>query len=568
LNLKRLCLFIYACCVFNTIVVAQKRNPLSEKEQHTFDYAFVNGNKEKILNNYDKALEYFIACYKMDPQDAALNYVMADCFFQQKKMIDAEHFCEAAIKLDSKNFWYQELLVDIYMGQKKNKEAAKVLANIGQEKKDAEYLFKAAYLYSIVGDYKKALALLNDVEKKIGLNEEIAVRREQLYLAQNKLPKAIQEIQNLIRTFPNDVKYQGMLADLYWANGKAEDAATIYLDILKKSPQNGFAAFALSDYYKLKHDLENWYHYLKLGMASPDVESRTKVTVLSSFMEGTEFSDQSLRLFELASLFSSANPSDPLSYLVLGDIYSQQRKFDSARLEYRKALAIEPSSFIAWRQTVFNSAQLTNNDSLLRDCEDAISYFPSEPAFYAYGASAAMQLKNYSKAIELAKNGLAITTPDQEELLFQFAATLGDAYHYSNNYTASDSIYEGLIRNDSSNAFALNNYAYHLCLRKTKLETAERLSRKSLALSPDNASYLDTYGWILFTMGNYTRAKEYIEKSLIAEPKNAEVLEHLGDVLYKLNDKQGALKQWNKAKELGADGPQLLKKITNGTWYE
>lgn len=561
-------LFVFSLCLLSIPAFAQKGKPLSEENQRKFDFAFVSGNKEKILNNHDKALEYFSDCYKIDPKNAALNFVMADVFFQQKKYATAEHFGTEAVVLDKTNSWYKELLVDIYIAQKKNKEAAKLLADIGRDKKDADYLFKAAYLYSITGEYSTALSILTEIEKYIGLNEEVVMRKEQIYLAQNKLPKAIKEVERLIESDPKNLKYQGMMADLLWANGKGEEAAVIYQNILKESPTNGFAAFALADYYKLKQDYTKWYDYLKLGMASTDVESKAKITVLSSFIGGTEFQDQSQRLTELAIIFAAANPGDPMPYLVLGDLFGQQQKYDSARIEYKKALAIEPATFIAWQQTVFCSTQLLNNDTLLHDCEEAISYFPAEPAFYVYGAIAASQLKKHDKAVELANKGLEVTTPDQEDIILQLNATLGDAYHYTKNYAASDSIFEALLKKDSSNAYAMNNYAYFLSLRKTNLEKAERMSRKSIELDPENASYLDTYGWILFTMGDYKKAKEYIEKSLAASPNNAEVVDHLGDVLYKLNDKQGALTQWKKAKVLGATTPVLEKKINTGTWYE
>lgn len=561
-------LIVFALYVLSLNAFAQKGKPLTELEQQKFDFAFVSGNKEKILNNYDKALEYFAECYKVAPNNAALNFVLAEVYFQQKRFDAAEQYATAAVTLDKTNGWYKELLVDIYVSKKKNKEAAKLLAELGREKKDADYLLKSAYLYSIIGDYSSALRILNEVEKNIGLNEDVVIRKEQIYLAQNKLPKAIKEVERLIQSDPTNLRYRGMMADLLWANGKGEEAATIYHQILKENPKNGFAAFALADYYKLKQDQTQWYEHLKLGMASNDVDAKTKIAVLSSFVTGTEFENQQQRFEELARIFAEANPGDPMPYLVMGDVYVQQSKFDSARAEYRKALAIEPNTYMAWYQTVYCSANLLNNDTLLRDCEEAISYFPSEPTFYAYGSVALMQLKQYPKAIEMATKGLEYITPEREEIILQLNATLGDAYHYVKNYAASDSIFEALIKQDSSNAYAMNNYAYFLSLRKANLEKAERMSRKSMELDPHNASYLDTYGWILFTMGNYSGAKEYIEKSLALSPQNAEVVDHLGDVLYKLNDKQGALIQWKKAKELGSESPLLNKKINAGTWYE
>lgn len=568
MTLKYARLIVFALYVLSLNAFAQKGKPLTELEQQKFDFAFVSGNKEKILNNYDKALEYFAECYKVAPNNAALNFVLAEVYFEQKRFDAAEQYATAAVTLDKTNSWYKELLVDIYVSKKKNREAAKLLAELGREKKDADYLLKSAYLYSIIADYSSALRILNEVEKNIGLNEEVVLRKEQIYLAQNKLPKAIKEVERLIQSDPSNLRYRGMMADLLWANGKGEEAAIIYQQILKENPKNGFAAFALADYYKLKQDLTQWYEYLKIGMASNDVDTKTKVSVLSSFVSGEEFENQQQRFEELARIFAEANPGDPMPYLVMGDVYVQQSKFDSARAEYRKALAIEPATYMAWYQTVYCSANLLNNDTLLRDCEEAISYFPSEPTFYAYGSVALMQLKQYPKAIEMATKGLEYITPEREDIILQLNATLGDAYHYVKNYAASDSIFEALLKQDSTNAYAMNNYAYFLSLRKTNLEKAERMSRKSIELDPHNASYLDTYGWILFTMGNYPGAKEYIEKSLVLSPQNAEVVDHLGDVLYKLNDKHGALIQWKKAKELGSENPILLKKINAGTWYE
>jgi tetratricopeptide (TPR) repeat protein len=561
-------IFLLLTCLLSITAFAQKGKPLSDKDRQAFDFAYMNGNKEKILENYTEAIKYFEACYKLDPDNAALNFIMGDTYFQKKQLEAAELYAEAAVKLDNSNTWYKELLVDIYVARRKNKEAAELMAEIGNEKKEADYLFKAAYLYSMIKEYKTALKLLDRVEKNMGISEDVVIRKEQIYLAQNKLDKAIKEVQKLIKAYPDNLKYRGMLADLYWANGKAEDAARIYADILKQSPDNGFAAFALADYYKLLQDNEKWYEYLKRGMASTDVDTKAKVSVLSSFMEGTEFPDQQKKLFELSNIFAAANPGDPMPYLVLGDVYAHQQKYDSARVEYRKALAIEPSTYIAWQQLVFCTSQLFNNELLLADCEDAITYFPNEPAFYAYGAIAATQLKNYTKTIELASKGLEITTPDQEDIIAQLNATLADAYHYTKNYKASDSIYEATLTKDPDNAYALNNYAYFLSLRKTRLEKAEQMSKRSIELDSENASYLDTYGWILFTMGDYTKSKEYIEKSLEAAPNNAEVLDHLGDVLFKLGDKQGALKQWKKAQDLGADNPVLQKKISKETLYE
>ena len=93
------------------------------------------------------------------------------------------------------------------------------------------------------------------------------------------------------------------------------------------------------------------------------------------------------------------------------------------------------------------------------------------------------------------------------------------------------------------------------------LSKAKELSEKSLSLEPDNSSYLDTYGWILFKLGDLDGALKYVKMSLEKSPNSSEVLEHLGDILYSKGEKKEALTYWKKAQEQGNDDKKLADKI-------
>jgi len=109
----------------------------------------------------------------------------------------------------------------------------------------------------------------------------------------------------------------------------------------------------------------------------------------------------------------------------------------------------------------------------------------------------------------------------------------------------------------------LNNYSYYLSLERKNLDKAEQMSGITIKAEPTNPTYLDTYGWILFEQGAYTMAKIYIEKAIEygKDETSAEVLEHYGDVLAVTGEKEKAVEQWKKAKELGSDSKTLNKKI-------
>ena len=187
--------------------------------------------------------------------------------------------------------------------------------------------------------------------------------------------------------------------------------------------------------------------------------------------------------------------------------------------------------------------------------------FPSQPAFYLYNGIAAIQLKNYEKAIESLNSGKSLII-DNRPLQAQFQANLGEAYNATKEYDLSDKSYESAIAMDPDNAGNLNNYAYYLSLRSDKLDRAAELSQRSNDLAPNQPSYLDTYAWILYKQARFEEAKKWQQKAIDSGgSKNDVILEHFGDILFKLGDKPGAVEYWNKAKSFGPGSDKLEQKI-------
>jgi tetratricopeptide (TPR) repeat protein len=98
------------------------------------------------------------------------------------------------------------------------------------------------------------------------------------------------------------------------------------------------------------------------------------------------------------------------------------------------------------------------------------------------------------------------------------------------------------------------------------------MAKKANELQPNNASFEDTYAWVLFKMGNYEQALIWIELALThSETQTATLMEHYGDILYFLTRKEAAvqaIEKWKAAKALGAGSEQLSEKIKEGKWIE
>jgi tetratricopeptide (TPR) repeat protein len=216
---------------------------------------------------------------------------------------------------------------------------------------------------------------------------------------------------------------------------------------------------------------------------------------------------------------------------------------------------------------MYLESELSSFDSLEIHSSESIELFPNQSTPYYFNGVANIQLKKYDKAIQSLSDGIEFVN-NNNPLLLQFYSNLGEAYNYVKNYEKSDKAFDNALKVDPDNTYILNNYAYYLSLRKITLEKAEKYSRRSNELAPNNRSYIDTYGWILYQLGKYKDAEEWLGRAVKMGAKNAVILEHYGDVLYRLDKKDDALMYWKEAKSVGKASEWLDKKITDKKLYE
>lgn len=532
---------------------------IPEQTRQNFDAHFFNGMKEKMQGNSKEAVNEFKKALHIMPNQANANFQLSTVLFAERKGSEAEIYAEKAYLLEKTNEWYAQNLLDIYKYNRNYIAAELFLEERYKLSKNPDFLYELAFIQLQNNAPKKAIKSLNLLEKKVGISEDITKQKEQIYLQLNKLPAAISELKKLIAKFPQNQQYRGALADLYLSNGKEKQAITIYQSILKVEPKNSYACFALSDFYKLKNEKDSCFQYLKKGLeGNGDIKS--KVSAFTSIIPSNFFGEkQNTFCNYLADILIENNPENAAPYLIKGDLQLESRNPEKAREYYLKAADQNDGGLLAWEQILQCDQLMSDYKMVLTDAKKINELFPSYALGYYHKAFACLQLKDYNDAIEAVQMG--IDYAEESNLKSQMYAMMGDAAHYAKRYNLSDSAYLNSLESDPSNAYALNNYAYYLSLRNEKLDLADSLSKRSMVLDPENASYSDTYGWILYQKKEYDTALIYIEKSLEKAPNNAEVREHLGDVLYKLGRLQDAKNAWQKAKELGADNEALLKKL-------
>ena len=195
--------------------------------------------------------------------------------------------------------------------------------------------------------------------------------------------------------------------------------------------------------------------------------------------------------------------------------------------------------------------------------------FPNQPSSYYFNGLAKGRQHKNKEAVEVLNAGLKLIV-DDKKMEADFYSALGDAYNEMKEYIKSDESYDKALERDNKNVTVLNNYAYYLSLRGENLAKADSMSKLSNTIVPDNDSYEDTYGWILYMEKKYEEAKLRLDKAIShGGDKSSTILEHMGDVLYRLGKTENAMDYWKRAKAAGTEVTDLLdKKIADKKLYE
>ncbi len=525
---------------------------------------YVEGCVARMKGNLNEALKLFLECKKIDPTSVPVKYELAMLYKLLGNATLAIENAKICAESNLKNEWYQLLLIECYKANKQYNQALKVRETLVKNfPVNTEFKEDLATDYAKLGQFDKSYKIYEDLEKAYGTNEQLTLNKVKLLSEQKKFKEAELELLKLSASNPAEGRYYAYLAEFYEEQHNSLKTKEMYDKIAEVDPSNPTVNLALSDYYNSINKPAEAFDYLKKAFQNPDLDALTKANIAFSYYKRAEQKPESNfknEGIELAKLFLQIHPKSSEANGVYADFLMLDGKTKEAVNYYYAAAVNEKSDFKIWNQLLFLYSDLKQYDSLEHISNKAMELFPSQPTTYFFNGIANSQLKNYVKSAQSLKDGLEFVI-DNKSLMLDFLSNLGDAYNYTKEFSKSDKAFEDALKIDADNTYVLNNYAYYLSLRNENLDKAEKFSKKTNDLQPNNRNYMDTYGWILFQQKKYKDAEEWLGNASKLGPKNPNILEHYGDVLYKLNKTDEALQQWNSAKKAGGTSESLLKKI-------
>ncbi len=542
---------------------AQKKQPAGvvSGEQIEAESFFIEGLKAEMLEKPDEALEQYRKSISFSPGNAAAFYRIACLLLRKGKNGEALAQARKATRLDPQNPYYQSLRGQIEEEMQDWKAAVKtyrfMVEKLGGQK---DYQLNIAQIAIRRGKWKDALRELDLAAAYLGPSPELYQLRMQLFLNQKDFKGAIRNGNDWIADFPDDPEGWFALVQVLNSGQKGEEASALLARMQERFPSNPTVHLMLVDIYLNRKEQARADAEMKKAFESPDLPLSAKVDILAGYLRVMNSEDDRRNALGLTDILLRVHPGEARAYLIRGDIYNKAGERREARNMYLKARNLDRNNFGLWEQTILIDLTLNEMDSVLAHTAEARELFPNTPSFWFYNGMANLLKKHYGEAVKSLEQARRIS-PGNNDMQFEIYSQLGDAYYNLKQPDKAFQAFEQALLLDSANAHVLNNYSYFLSEEKTSLDRALRLSTRLIRLFPEEATYEDTHGWVLFRMGRYAEALPFLE-SASKKSSSGVIREHFGDALFRNGKVDQAVSVWKEAAGLaGETSPELQTKI-------
>ncbi|TWV12582.1 tetratricopeptide repeat protein [Bacteroidaceae bacterium HV4-6-C5C] len=539
---------------------------LSTDQQRKYDYFFLESSRLKLQNDYAGAFSLLQHCLAINPHASSALYEISQYYMYLKQVPQGQAALEKAVENDPDNYWYSQGLATLYQQQDQIDKAIAVMESMSNRFPDKiETLYSLLDLYNRQEKYDKVIDTLNRIEAKTGKNEQLSMEKFRIYLQKKDNKKAFHEIESLVAEYPMDLRYQVVLGDVYMQNGKKDEAYKLYKKVLETEPDNAMAMYSLASYYEQTGQNDLYKQQLDTLLLNEKVPADTKVNVMRQFIveNNQDGKDSTLIISLFNRILDRQDPDDSQMPMLYAQYLISKNMNKESLPVLKKVLDIDPTNTAARMTLLGDAVRREDYKQVIDLCIPGTESNPDMLEFYFYLAIAYNQAERQDDALATCKKALErVTDKSKKEMVSDFYAVMGDIYHSKDQNVQAYAAYDSALVYNPSNIGALNNYAYYLSVERRDLDKAEEMSYKTVKAEPNNATYLDTYAWILFEKGNYAEARLYIDNAIKSDGEKSDVIiEHSGDIYYMTGDVDGAVKFWKQALKMGSKSKSLQKKI-------
>lgn len=473
---------------------------------------YLDGDLYMMQEEYAQAAAAYERALLYDSTSATIYLSLAEALIQDNRLAKARKAGEQALRLQPDDPLVHKFLFQAAAAQQNYAEAIEHLDDWAKlDPTDIDPLFRKAGIQYQQKDFSQVIDTYLEIYNRDPMQHQVLSRAGEMALSINDFERAFQVYQRLYRREPDDPHVARSYADISMQTQHYDEAVAVYERL------NQAGAASPSNRLQLA-----WLYW-----------QRQEPLKTQGLLD--DLIDEGHRQWDILGM--------------AGRLASEMADYAQLTKVSNLMIKVYPDSTGGYTGLAIARANLEDESGAIAVLEEATLRFPTATNISYLLGNLYFGAERYTEAEQSLYMALA-QAPDARRIKFLLASTWSSL----EKFVRSDSLFEELLKADEKDATVMNNYAYSIAereqLTKKQLKYARKLSRRSLKLKPDNAAFLDTYGWIWYQLGRYRKARKYINKSIKVKSDNPVVLDHMGEVYLKSGKAEEARVMFERAERI------------------
>lgn len=396
-----------------------QRKPIAEttEEQLKAEGELIEATAQQMIGNTTEALSRYRKVMAEHPENAAACYETGRIMLAQGWTDSALHYAQQACARDKRNVWYQLLLAQIYERRQEGKELVATWEQIVKQNPDVvEYYYDLSNAYLKNNDVPGSIEALNRVERRYGISEEVSLQKQKLWSAIDKPEKARKELEALAAAMPSEPKYSAIVAESYRQEKNYAQALRYYNIILQANPDDENAHISLAECYLAMGDYPEVYRHLRLGLANPALDCKTKLLYLGEVLRNEGYFMKYAGItFRLADTVSRGCPADDGHAYHYGLLLAAQERYAEAADQLLLHLSADSSQYDAWSALLTCENLVAGREQeLLNHARRAAVLFPLHALPYSVMAECLLRQGDCKEALAAIERAAMVAPGDAQ----------------------------------------------------------------------------------------------------------------------------------------------------------
>ena len=529
----------------------------------SFQRTYFEAQNHLAKGDPESAYSKFSQCLDLEPDESALHFDLGKIDLQLLRMDAAWSHFDAACSAQPENRWFHEYRATSAVGLELYDAALEdLLWVIESHPVDLEWAMDWALSLADAGAVDAALELCDATDQIAPNDPDLLHQKMYLLELKGNYIQIYQLLEKAVVLYPERIDFLIQWAQMLSATDQYEETLAALLRAEKTDPDNGLVQLELAQIWTQQDEIEKAQISLQKAFDSDEVFAEEKHQILLQYLQISAFNPTLIEpLEDLMKRALAMHPEDGSIRMLAADFAQGLGHTEEARQHMILVIDFMPHLASAWINLIALDAESGTIDAMYEHAWGAMERFPLEAEFGLLAGMAAMELERWEESVQALRQGLSVVF-DAPELEGRMEGALGDVLHVLGQNEPAREAYERSLKKQPNDPSVLNNHAYYLALQKTQLERALECSSLAIELIPEEANFLDTHAWVLYQMGRYPEALDYITQALfLGEGTEPTFLEHDGDIRMAMGDTDGALNSWKSALMHGGNAEILNQKI-------